>query len=83
MTRSLVCLAHGHFADALRFHPLGPVVFLWLAGVTILRLLPARTRARLETAFPPRLRMVAGVTLALLLFGIWAVRLAGGLPWPP
>ena len=59
LTRSFVFLGHGHFYDALHWHPLGPAVFLlcallWLRcgvfyqrGVTVLPL-PPRTLSRLS-----------------------------------
>jgi hypothetical protein len=33
LTRSFVCLAHGRLAEAFRWHPLGPLVFLVVAGL--------------------------------------------------
>ena len=59
LTRSFVFLGHGHFYDALHWHPLGPAVYLlcallWLRcgvfyqlGVTVLPL-PSRTFSRLS-----------------------------------
>ena len=31
LTRSFVCLAHGHFWESLHWHPLGPAIFLVFA----------------------------------------------------
>ncbi len=61
LTRSFVSLGHGHFWEALHWHPLGPALFflsalLWLRcglflwrGVTWLPL-PPRTLSRLSFA---------------------------------
>ncbi len=58
LTRSFVCVSHGHLREALHWHPLGPVIYgvfllLWLRcgvyrlrGVTLLPL-PPRTESRL------------------------------------
>jgi len=52
LSRSFVSLGHGHFVEALHWHPLGPALFLllafvwlrggvyWLHGVTLLPLPP-------------------------------------------
>jgi len=83
ITRAVVCLAHGQFAEALRFHPLAPIAFGFLIAATLQHLpLPARLRlpSRLWT---PRLQTLCYSTLVALLLGIWAARLAGWLPSPP
>lgn len=61
LSRSFVCLGHGHFWESLHWHPLGPVIFLvfallwlrcglyWLRGVTWLPL-PPRAHSRLSIA---------------------------------
>lgn len=52
LTRSFVCLGHGHIFESLHWHPLGPVIFLlfallwlrcgvfWLSGRALLPLPP-------------------------------------------
>jgi len=83
ITRSVVCLAHGHIAEALRFHPLAPIAFGFLVAATLQRLpLPDRLRpsARFWT---PRVQTLCYGGLVILLLGIWAARLAGWLPSPP
>lgn len=84
MTRALVSLAHGHFADAVTYHPLSPFVFVLLMGLTIQRaaalLRPGR---RFAPAPPPRLTSAlawAGIAALVL---VWIARLAGALPAPP
>lgn len=71
LTRSFVSLGHGHFAEALHWHPLGPVLFLlcallWLRcgiyhwrGVTLLPL-PPRTLSRLS-AFACLVTVLTGI----------------------
>ena len=61
LTRSFVCLGHGHVFEALHWHPLGPAIYvvlllLWLRcgvcrlrGVTVLPL-PPRTAGHLSIA---------------------------------
>ena len=61
LTRSFVCLGHGHLFEALHWHPLGPAIFLlfgflwlrcglfWTRGVTLLPL-PPRAASRLSYA---------------------------------
>ena len=61
LTRSFVCLGHGHFWEALHWHPLGPAIFLlfallWLRcglfyrrGITLWPL-PPRAHSRLSIA---------------------------------
>jgi hypothetical protein len=58
LTRSFVCLGHGHLRESLYWHPLGIVIYgvflllwlrcgvYWLRGVTLLPL-PPRTASRL------------------------------------
>ena len=59
LTRSFVCISHGHLRDSLHWHPLGLVVYgvflllwlrcglYWLRGITLLPL-PPRTASRLS-----------------------------------
>lgn len=76
ITRSLVCCAHGQWEAALRFHPLGPLLFALLAAVAL--------RAALRRApLSERRQSVAAAALAALLLLVWALRLAGWLPLPP
>lgn len=61
LTRSFVCLSHGHLGESLHWHPLGPAIFLllfllwlrcglyWLTGRTMLPL-PPRLFSRLSFA---------------------------------
>jgi hypothetical protein len=61
LTRSFVCLGHGHWRESLHWHPLGPLFFLifgllwlrcglfWASGITLWPL-PPRTAGRLGFA---------------------------------
>ncbi len=61
LTRSFVCLGHGHLRESLHWHPLGIAIYgvllllwlrsgvYWLRGVTLLPL-PAQTISRLSLA---------------------------------
>jgi hypothetical protein len=75
MTRSFCALAHGGVAEAVAFHPLGPVVFMVLAAV----LVRSAGVAIFGRPCLPRLRrgMILSVpVLALAALVIWSVRLA-------
>jgi hypothetical protein len=80
MTRAFVCLAHGQWARACRFHPLGPLVFLLMLLAVARDLLavcaPATWAAR-WTAAACR-RGLEWCVVGLLLVGGW--RLAVGVP---
>lgn len=77
ITRSVVCCAHGHWSDALRYHPLGPAVLIALVSLVAWRVCWPGYK------LPPRWANAGygaalGVTLA-----VWTARLAGWLPPPP
>lgn len=79
LTRSLVLFAHGDWAQAINFHPLGPIIYalLWLAllsGVLQLRDKPL--------VVSPRMMIFAGSTFSAALLILWLVRLIGIIPFP-
>jgi len=76
LTRSFVCFAHGHFAEAFRYHALGPALFVALLGQTTITLLFPRFN---WPAVVQRYAMPCAL-VALGLFGGW--RMAGYYPWP-
>jgi hypothetical protein len=83
MTRSVVCCCHLRFAESIRYHPLGFIVFGWLLIAALRRLpFPHSWRKHFPT-IPSSLRAVTGVTLVVLMFAIWGMRLASWLPSPP
>lgn len=81
MTRSLVCCGHGLWAEAARYHPLGPLAFAALVLWTAARLIPECRQAVLHGA--PWILPVAGWAAVALLLGVWGARLTGFLPAPP
>ncbi len=82
ITRALVCLAHGRGAEAITFHPLGPLVFAALVFVALNRAAEG-VRPGWGIRLPPRL-IAASAWLGLaLLFAVWMLRLTGRLPAPP
>ena len=82
ITRSLVCCAHGLWAEAVGFHPLGPLVFAALVGAAVVHLASSRW-PRIASALPPR--WIAGACWAgvFALAVVWGARLAGMIPSPP
>src|SRR5262245_43411759 len=46
LTRSMIDVAHGDFAGALRMNPLGPLLFSLFAGLGLLTFAPALMRQR-------------------------------------
>ena len=80
LTRSWVSLAHGHWREALVWHPLGPLLFLtalcyviWSAW-SALKCPPFALPQKLQN------QMIGAGASLLVLF--WALRLAGVFPLP-
>ena len=79
LTRSVVCMAHGHLADALAFHPLGPLMLAALIYFSLLRV--PTLKARLTLA--PRVSKRVWVAVTVLYLAVGVARLGHALPWPP
>ncbi len=80
LTRSWVSMAHGHFAEAWMWHPLGPLMFALALGYTLWSVRMVLQRPAF--AMPQGLqKQLIGAGTALLL-GFWALRLAGVFPLP-
>jgi hypothetical protein len=77
ITRAVVCCAHGLWTEAVAFHPLGPVVFAALLGVSVVRL------GNLPVALPPWTVASASWAGVFALAAVWGARLAGWMPGPP
>lgn len=81
LTRSLVCVAHGHFYEAIWWHPLGPALLLSVLAATawasIKVLWPGRVQ-RMAPSFGKHLG-IAGLALMLIL---WIARLSHWIPSP-
>ena len=72
LTRSFVCLGHGHLSESFQWHPLGPLLFagalLYLLGTLA------------QWKWPDEKRVVLALASVLLLF--WGLRLSGVFPLP-
>ncbi len=74
LTRSFICLGHGHFVESLHWNPLGWLLFglclaLWLRAALFL------TRGITLWTFPPRTQSRLSFGLVALLFLVGAVRI--------
>jgi hypothetical protein len=69
--RSLQALWTGNFLLAVRYHPLGPIVF----GLCLLVLLAAIFRPEQVRSFDPRKHRTAAIALAAAMIGLWVFRL--------
>lgn len=78
LTRSFAAMAGGDVARALKFHPLGPALFVSAvalgAGLCVAALFSRRFRLRLTD----REQSASLVCLTGLLLGFWVARLMGG-----
>ncbi|MGC4046043.1 MAG: DUF2752 domain-containing protein [Armatimonas sp.] len=77
LTRSFVCLGHGHIAEAFHYHILGPALFLGILSAAVLMLIRIKhphflTKWRLD--FPIL------ISTAVVLLLLWPLRLMGWLP---
>lgn len=87
LTRSVVSCAHGHWAEAIHYHPLGPLVFAAFVGVVaigVLRWLQPQRVAELSAraaTWTSGAKWLAG-SIGVALVTIWLARLAGLLPSP-
>ena len=94
-TRSLVCCAHGHWSEAVFYHPLGPVLFASLVVWSLLgiaRIVRAFTGgpeidavpwARRNPLLIERAVRFSSVIALLLLAGVWFARMLKVIPSPP
>lgn len=75
LTRSWVSMAHGQFANAFVWHPLGPFLF----GSALLYTLWSGWTALMRPSFPLPMKLQTRLilALALVMLGFWALRLAG------
>lgn len=81
MTRSFVCLAHGHIREAFLYHPFGPILYGLIAAYVI-----AAVFRHFGIALPPhleiRINKVTCYAAVVLMMGIWVARLSGLIPLP-
>lgn len=84
LTRATLALAHGHLADALRLHPLSPVmaplVIAALAYNAAIYVKDGRIAAAegMQGAWVTRL----GIALAILMLTVWIARFFGAFGGP-
>lgn len=83
MTRSVVCCCHLRFTDSIAYHPLGPIVFVWLLATALRRLPFPPSWRRHFPASPAQLGTAGGIALMACLLALWGARLVGWLPSPP
>lgn len=84
LTRATVALLHGHLGEAVRMHPLAPIVvplfagFLGYASVVYVR------HGRWPGAAGPGAQRlaIAGITMWMLLVGVWLARFHGAFGGP-
>ncbi len=81
LTRSVLALLHGNFAQSIALHPFGPLLFFALLASILLAFLPEFIRGKIlrwlailesRTAFAP--------VLTAMFMLLWMVRLTGVLP---
>jgi len=81
LTRSFVCLAHGHLTESLRYHPLGPLLFAVMLA-TVIYALAERLRPGLRVSVTPHLRGLIPLCAVVIFLIAWVFRLAGVDPLP-
>lgn len=80
MTRSVICLMHGHLHDAVYFHPLGPVAAIALIAWAAFGLVQPNKDADAEHS-RTAMRFAAALSLVVVTV-VWCARLAHLLPGP-
>ena len=85
LTRSLVSCAHGDWAGAFAFHPLGAIFYFGLWGALALGVLQAlqRNRANSQNWVPQRAILFLSGAYAAAMILVWLIRLTGIVPYPP
>jgi hypothetical protein len=78
LTRAFVCMAHGQFAEAWRYHALGPLLFVCFVAYA---LFGSAVDAGWERLSRPHRGWITAGAVAVVL-AVWAVRLAGWDPLP-
>jgi hypothetical protein len=81
LTRSFVCLAHGQFAQSLRYHPLGAALFAFMLA-TVVYAVVERVRPDWRLSPPAKFRRIAPFCALAIFLIAWAARLAGIDPLP-
>lgn len=71
MTRSFVALARGDLAGSLRWHPLGPALFVACLMAVAVPFVPSLRRGLARLAVPGRRRTLAIVIVGLAMAAAW------------
>ncbi|MDF2439230.1 MAG: hypothetical protein JWN98_214, partial [Abditibacteriota bacterium] len=81
LTRSMVCAAHGHFKEAVWWHPVGPVLLFGVVAIIVMTAIKVHWPglARRTTQSFGRHCTIAGTALILML---WIARLFHWIPSP-
>ena len=84
LTRGTLALLHGHLGEALRFHPLVPVVAPLVALVLLWNAASYVRRGRWSAAegLQGRWLTTAAATLGVLMLAVWVARFLGALGGP-
>jgi hypothetical protein len=81
LTRSFVCLAHGHLAESLRYHPLGPLIFASVAATVLFATLE-RISPSVRIDIAPNVRRFIPMLATAIVLTAWLARMAGFDPLP-
>ncbi|WP_437594494.1 DUF2752 domain-containing protein [Sorangium sp. So ce1000] len=84
LTRATLALAHGHLADALRFHPLSPLMAPLVIAVLAYNAATYVKDGRIAAAEAAQGAWVTrlGVALAVLMLTVWVARFFGAFGGP-
>jgi hypothetical protein len=78
LTRSIACITHLHFGEAVHYHPFGPVVYVLAILAVAMKFAGERRRQKLAAVFDRNRRLAGGiywsVVGAFIVYGL--VRLA-------
>ncbi len=80
LTRAWVSMAHGQLVSAFVWHPLGPLLFSSALVYTFWSAWTAFCRPPFPLPMKLQVRAIVGITVVM--FGFWALRLAGLFPLP-
>ena len=83
LTRSCVAMLHGDVGEALRYHAMGPLLFVGMVLLLVAGVAPARWRRGMVRATAAVERRMGIVPVLLVVLAIyWPLRLAGIFPLP-
>ena len=71
MTRSFYSFSHGDFISAFQYHPIGPVLFLYLVWIAIKNLTDIITVGRVQLTLSNRLYRIGFLTIGIVWIFYW------------